>query len=272
MSYRVLSHTTNALFLPDVQYRACALQSTLNAFEGGCLWLLGWFPFLPSLSFLSVSWWSTLVLMILVESSLIWIRSRFCIVGLSWMLFRRYTFLLDPSTSKYGADPNPSRKDKNKDTASSTEATAASATSRGCCSPVASYVSTFITTRKEEIAACNGNPLNVLFVWFRVLRTNAFNAWAFIQKDDWFGYRSNAAKLLKEAADRNEGMCQIVYEDASTFRYFTYRWTPMEIKDSSDYKEWLKTLRSACGVPYDTSNDVSTSFSDLILSGKREQG
>jgi hypothetical protein len=67
-------------------------------------------------------------------------------------------------------------------------------------------------------------------------------------------------------------MCQIVYEDASTFRYFTYRWTPMEIKDSSDYKEWLKTLRSACGVPYDTSNDVSTSFSDLILSGKREQG
>ena len=272
MSYRVLSHTTNALFLPDVQYRACALQSTLNAFESGCMWLLGWFPFLPSLSFLSVSWWSTLVLMIVVESSLIWIRSRFCIVGLSWMLFRRYTFLLDPSTSKYGADPNPSRKDKNKHTASSTEATAASATSRGCCSTVASFVSTFVTTRKEEIAACNGYPLNVLFLWSRVLRTNAFNAWAFIQKDDWFGYRANAAKLLKEAADRNEGMCQIVYEDASTFRYFTYRWTPMEIKDSSDYKEWLKTLRSACGVPYDTSNDVSTSFSDLILSGKREQG
>jgi hypothetical protein len=264
-SYRILRHTSNALLLPDIQYRVCTLHSALITIENISAWLFQYLPF----TFMTFSWWSTLVIMIILESVYIWIRSRFCIIGLTWMLLRRYVFWLDPSTSKYGANPNPSIEEREKILMD--EKAKISESAKFNCNFCHQLFNNFIKLRKEECNESNGNLCTLFNIWYRVMKRNIYNVWLFLKEDDWVGYREHAAKLLKEAAERNEGMAQIVYEDATTFRYFTYRWKPMEMKDQNDYKEWLKTLRAACGVPYYLSLGAGfgTMLSDIILSGKK---
>ena len=226
----------------------------------------------------SFSWWTTTLIMIWLESCLIWIRSRFCLVGVAWMIFRRYIFVCFRSSSVNGANPNPKTKTKNiatttnggggeeqegggeeqegeegeesgdgseftsnhEDLSLGTENRGISDSGfmlrrrvqcvRAVCGIVArpiQLVRTCFANRYRELK--EESTLEVGKIWWEKLSNRLKDYWEFIQRDDWFGYRESARELLKDAADRDESVAQFVYEDESVFRYFTYRWTPVNL-------------------------------------------
>ena len=228
MTIRVLSSTTKALILPDLQYRACTLKTSYDRLS----WI---FNFIGVRSF---SWWFTLATMIFTESCIIWIRSRFCVIGLLWLIYRRYIFVIFPSNSTHGANPNPHTEiinaapavEDEHDSEGSLQASFSRCKSRVLLPIFWSFG--FVSARYDDVInriSC----VSMLMDWYMKLRSKISNVWSFIQQDDWFEYQSKADKVLHEAVQRNESVAQFVYEDAQVFRYFTYRWTPVSLSVSS---------------------------------------
>ena len=292
MTLRVLTHTANSLILPDLQYRAC----TLKTFYDSITWVFN------MLGMNGFSWWFTLITMLFTETCMIWIRSRFCLISLGWLMYRRYIFVINPSKTTHGANPNP----KIIETGRSVESLGIFSSvpmfrvfcrlcSALCCCRTSDgngneneenqeekigrftklkiSISEYIRVLSRMWEDVKTRPFKEsMYIWYSNVSQLVSNSWTFIHQDDWFGYRSSANKILNEAVDRNESVAQFVYEDQQVFRYFTYRWTPVNLSQSDDFKEWKRTLRAACGVPYDTTQSVTSMMSDLILSDDSKPG
>ena len=185
-----------------------------------------------------------LVILLFTEYNILWIRSRFCILSLGWLVLRRYIFVIFPSGSNLGASPTHVEQD-------------------------------------QEYLPPQPAPLRLtqcgrLVQWLRLVAASPQNVsehlrtvWTFVLADDWFGYQAAAEALKVKAGHRNEGVAQIVYEDAQVFRWFTYRWGPNHFNDSEDKDRWIQTLRAVCGMP--DWKKVSTQ-PDLIISGMNRPG
>jgi hypothetical protein len=259
---RVLHKTGHSLWVEQTTYRACALRSCFGAASRTLDWMFGSGEVLSSggasgdetvgsdlTSFLmpargsQFSMFFLLVILLFAEYNILWIRSRFCLLSLGWLVLRRYIFVIFPSTSVLGASPVPHGGE---------------------------------TTLPPQPAPLELSQFGRLTRWLKLVAASPFNVgehlrtvWQYVLADDWLGFRRAAEKLKVDACDRNEGVAQVVYEDAQVFRWFTYRWCPNHFNDPEDKDRWIQTLRAVCGMP--DWKKVSTQ-PDLIISGVDRPG
>ena len=204
---RVLIRTGQNIWIKQSTYRACTLRSSLDAVSDFFFWLVGYVggnqetPIdNATLGILAVPAQIHRIpglllfcILILAEWNILWIRSRFCILSLSWLVLRRYIFVIFPSPSKLGASPvdihNEQRHPLHEDPGH-----------EGQCQRLRSWLKLIVQTPTE---------------WKDHLAT----AWNFLLSDDWLGYNEGANSVKRDAASRNEGVAQIVYEDEQVSQF-----------------------------------------------------